>query len=296
MKKLLLGIGGLVLLCGMVAIIYVMAFSSAPVVVLTYKDDPFRDETRMTFSSVLSGYDEFKKTPVKTQFYPGNSTTDDVNWKSFVKARVIVCMLVAGVNSLPDDLPIVMGPIRSSWRKFAEKNPNALFLQSDLNEMPLLFTLSQQLNVGVEHVFFSYIGAGNPNNSPFSVFKDVPQDKYLGAVRDAITELPPQSLLFVACDGITKAEMSDIAKVAAAKRVALCVDRTGYLGCGIMAQYAIDGESAGDALARLTLKIASGAIVRGEVREAANFIKLFSVSVADSLGFRPAKEGFQPLK
>ncbi len=266
-----------------------------PVLVLTGAD-PFRGEVLTALKRTLADRCDLRPSDVReVEFGGAGADTDGVDWDSLPLARVLVCLLPPGKRPIRCPSPVVMGPLRGPQRGFIAANPGVSFLVSDLFDLPLAESLAG-LGVPPRPLVLAAMDCAG-GRAAFSAARGIPPDApFAGDLLRSGAEraVPEGSLVLFASDGVPFPMMRDLARRLAARRSALVLDRTGYLGCGVLAELSVDPEAAGEALGRLAARALTSER-SPDVREVVVLRRRYDPAVAKDLGVPVDPRLFTPL-
>ncbi|GAB4166593.1 MAG: hypothetical protein Kow00107_11590 [Planctomycetota bacterium] len=293
MRKALF-IGGAVLLTAALALVAVSLLSGGrkQVIVYSYSDDPFRAEVansmRSTLASLGVHWDE-----VKVENMPAGSTSDDVPWDAVSPDAVTIVMLTPGIKPLPAGRLIVMGPLRNADSEFVASNRGrARFC---ISEFPVDLSLSRIASACALDIQQITVGIASPSPGLRSI-------KGFGANASVLCDddgafiesLGSLSCLFVLTDGTPPSVVERWADKCMERKIAIVVDRKGYLIGKVAAVVSTEPEGPGETLARLAWKTRNEGMSE-EVRELAILFSAHRASVAAELNLPFDGDEFPPL-
>jgi hypothetical protein len=111
---------------------------------------------------------------------------------------------------------------------------------------------------------------------------------------DFVESLPSLSCILLLVDGVTPSVVSRWADKCMAKRIAVVVDRKGYMYEPVAAVVSPDPDAAGDTLSRMAWRVFCDGVTSPELREVALLFSAYSVSAAAALDIRWTGKDFAP--
>jgi hypothetical protein len=292
-KKLIIALA-IALVIALVTVGSLLYFSGGEkgIVIFNYSDDPFRrdvaNSVRSTLATLGAQWED-----VQLRELPPSATSDDIPWAEVSVGSVVIVLIAPGAKPLPDGRLIVMGPMRNVDAQFiAENRGRARFCVSDfpvdlsIGRITSASGLAEgQITIGVASPSVALRAAGQLAGRPVVVCDE--RGEFTASV-------PSLSCLLLMADGISPSAVATIASLCAEKKIAVVVDRKGYLTGSVAAVISAEPDGAGETLARLAWRSRTEGHAE-EVRELAVLFSAQNPGAVRRLNLKFDDTDFPPL-